>query len=503
MSPKEMMALLTYDLTGWTVEFLPLESLGAAGTNRTAAKDILLDLLRDPLVSGATKKEAIASTRKRVADFLAKARRLLVRIDVISCPIHLVALLHAKVMFASTLLNALERKGLKSYDFAVAKSIMMSYQGAEAGKDLDVLKNLALRLRRPPTRSTQESQESRLRRSLRPLARLDEIFIVASIVLVDAEPSSCSFLIPKFVGPTLIKLHDRPSNLKWVRVCLVQPRFSVRRSSPSRSFGYGPQELELMFRKTVSALNIARSEKAHIVCFPELGFSSTWVKSIAAEYRDLIIVGGSYYRQRYNTCPVFVGGRVYEVRKIHPAPNVEDEVEEGQGMARGDHIAVFETMFGTFAVLICIDYLEENHHLFHNRNDTPVPLDFIINPCFNSDVVRFQREAEQDCQRPDFPFILQINSLQLGAKDSGGTCIVGTDHAKAIARYRHAGYARQGDPARYKLAEVEGEGIVVATLNVADKGIRLPSSGPKMRDVHMYVCSEGGWTIRNVRSRRA
>jgi len=281
----------------------------------------------------------------------------------------------------------------------------------------------------------------------------------------------------------------------WVRVCLVQMDFSLEISKPPQEFGYvlSGHSKDSVQRKILSALRVAQQEKANIICFPELCLTPEWIRDMARDFVDLVIVGGSYYSNRFNTCSVIISGTKYSVHKIHPSPNAEEEVESARGMKRGKDILVFDTKFGKFVVLICLDYRNEAYRILHHKKKEISNVDFIINPCHNSDVANFQAKANQDCQEGNYPYVLQTNYWSVKEGKPGGTCIVGMDHKNAIKRYEEESYRPQNDPVTYKLLEAHDEMILFADLDISRKGVPVPASGVKMRNVSRYIWQEEGW----------
>ncbi len=292
--------------------------------------------------------------------------------------------------------------------------------------------------------------------------------------------------------------------LDSVRVCLVQLDYHVELTKPPSIFGYVLAEpiRESTRQKVVAALRVAREEHCDLVCFPELCFMPDWLEETREFSNNIVIVAGSYYQNRFNTCPVIIDGRTIDIKKINPSDDLEEDAGEGRGMAKGKEIIVFQTRFGKFVVLICIDYMDEAHRVLYNPNKEKQDVDFIINPCYNRDVVNFQKQADLDCLRANKPYILQAN-VAAGGKDKkhegfGGTSIIGTDHDSALQRYRGERYVPDGDQIRYKFLQVEDsqdikEMILIANLDVKRKGVPVPPDGLKMKNVCRYIYKGNRW----------
>ena len=89
---------------------------------------------------------------------------------------------------------------------------------------------------------------------------------------------------------------------QWIRVGLVQLNLKPHLSSPPQDFGWHLDDSDkpIIKQKIFSALDLARSNSANIVCFPELCFSREWVEQVKSDYADMIVIGGSYYHEGYN-----------------------------------------------------------------------------------------------------------------------------------------------------------------------------------------------------------
>jgi len=113
-----------------------------------------------------------------------------------------------------------------------------------------------------------------------------------------------------------------------------------------------------------------------VICFPELSFVKEWVEEIKNQYKDMIIIGGSYYDEDYNVCPILQMGHtsIPPYRKVFPSP-FEDPEKLERGMKSGNILYIFQTKCGKFSVLTCIDYTR----LIYRILDEDENVDFIIN----------------------------------------------------------------------------------------------------------------------------
>jgi hypothetical protein len=294
--------------------------------------------------------------------------------------------------------------------------------------------------------------------------------------------------------PKITPIYIDQTRRDWITVCLVQLDFDTRLLAPPREFGLtlAEEHVDMTRRKVFTALQIAREAGVNIVCFPELSVLSRWVEPAKRESGNMVIVFGTSYHRQFNTSQVIIGERIYRIRKINPAPAIEEITGPRRGMRKGREIPVFHTQFGRFVVLICLDYMKESYRIVHNSDPDIRNVDFIINPCYNKDVANFQQQANLDCQRGNYPYILQVNAVAAGGQRCGGTCVIGVENNKSLTRYEDEGYRPKKDPIRYKLIEARGEMMLTFALNLDRRGVQVPSE-VKMTDVVMSVYQNGAW----------
>lgn len=262
-----------------------------------------------------------------------------------------------------------------------------------------------------------------------------------------------------------------------INVCLVQLDFGI-----TKKFPYQLEQKEEVREKIVKALQVANQEGINIICFPELSFAQEFIDE-AKQYKDMIIIGGSYYHEDFNICPVIINGKEYPVYKIHPAPYFEGEIEPGKGMKPGKDIKIFETENKKFrfGVLICIDYLCESHH-YKDKG-----VNFIFIPSFNPHTERFQKFADSYCTNN------HVDLMLTNVKEYGGTCIIGVEHEAFIQRLINEGY-RENDNIEYKLYESRGEMMIMAKLSL--RGVEVPTSSgakPRIQIIGRYIYKNGCW----------
>lgn len=292
--------------------------------------------------------------------------------------------------------------------------------------------------------------------------------------------------IPKpieITGPRIINI-PIPIDIKdnFVRIGIVQLMYTL-----TETFPYKLENKDQIKQKILNALEIADREGANILCFPELCFLEEFIEEIR-KYEDLIIIGGSFYRDNFNICPVLMGGEEYDVFKINPSPNYETEVIPKKFMKPGNDIKVFFSAKNNFrfVVLICWDYIIESNKLYLYDNGHS-SINFIFNPSYNPDKDRFQRKADSDCEN------YHIDLVQVNAKTFGGSCIIGIENKNVIHRLKLEG-CRQKDNFVYKLCEANGEMMIFSDLEL--NGIEVPSSvgsKPRIRIKGCYTYENDSW----------
>jgi radical SAM superfamily enzyme YgiQ (UPF0313 family) len=299
--------------------------------------------------------------------------------------------------------------------------------------------------------------------------------------------------------PSLINIQPQDiakTEKDWVKVCLVQLDFSVRHAPPPGEFACILEQEDEVERKVFSALEIAEQEKVNIICFPELSFAEEWVDRAKGQYRGMVIIGGSYYKNEFNTCPIIVEGDDYHIQKANPSPNLEKQIG-GRGMKVGRESLVFQTRYGQFVVLVCRDYQRLIPTILDDSDEKIRDVDFVVVPQYNKSVSSFQKQADLDCQREPFPYILQVNAAKVQNKEIGGTCIIGTEHRDALERYKIEGY-RPRDDIEYKLIEPRGEMMIIVELDIRRKGVPTPASGSKMNPIGCHIYKNREWVAHRM-----
>ncbi|MEA3282626.1 MAG: hypothetical protein U9Q68_08755, partial [Euryarchaeota archaeon] len=183
-------------------------------------------------------------------------------------------------------------------------------------------------------------------------------------------------------APRTQTVHISETEQEIVRIAVAQISFEL-----TESFPFVVTNRDEVKTKIFSALEIARKGDANIVCLPELCLCKEWISEIKGKYPDMIVIGGSFYKDNKNICPIIMESETdipYQP-KITPSP-FEDGIM-GPRMIPGDRIYRYETRFGKFVILICMDF-DDLAHFFREAD-----IDMIFCPSFNSANERFQNEA--------------------------------------------------------------------------------------------------------------
>lgn len=160
----------------------------------------------------------------------------------------------------------------------------------------------------------------------------------------------------------------KKENRKIIRVGVVQFKLNDNFYKKENGLIYPKSDNKVIVRFK-RFLNIAKNKGVNILCFPELSTTGNILKELKdfADENNIIIIGGSYYNgERKNICPIIIPGteNIYFTEKVNPSP-LEKSKFEGQGVVRGNKIYVIKNSgFGSFAILICSDFLDDNIRLF-------------------------------------------------------------------------------------------------------------------------------------------
>ena len=272
--------------------------------------------------------------------------------------------------------------------------------------------------------------------------------------------------------PHIIRtIHISPTTKNIARFGLVQLNYSLH---PMRGkFGYEPRNSKSIKEKILSAIQIAKENQVDVLTFPELCFKKEWIAEILPLSEDLIIIGGSYYDNASNICPIMINGCLIqpEYKKVNPSSSEKIEIEN-EKMIPGKFIYFYETSIGIFSVLTCIDFEQVIYSII---SDKQKKIDFIINPCYDEQIERFQKLADSICENNEIT-IIQTNRSEDRSRKYGRSGILGREHDSIITRLTTAKMRTRNDP-KYLLAKAKGEELLIADINFEIKSPPRPLPG--------------------------
>ncbi len=256
-------------------------------------------------------------------------------------------------------------------------------------------------------------------------------------------------------------MHISETQQEIVRVAVVQFCFEL-----TESFPFAIKNKDEVKTKISSALDIAKADGANIVCFPELCLREEWISEIKEEYPDMIVIGGGFYKDNKNLCPVIMESDV----DIPSQPKITSSASESSGimgtrMIPGDTVYRYETQFGRFVILICRDF-DNLVHYFRDMTD----IDIIFCPCSNSASERFQKEADIHVEKiPSYALIANTGLY-------GGTSIFGRLNRSYFGALVDGG-CKDAEDLTYKLCEVKKgrEEVILADFNLIHKSVQVPT----------------------------
>jgi len=264
-----------------------------------------------------------------------------------------------------------------------------------------------------------------------------------------------------FTIPPIITIHANKSNnhkQAIVRIAAIQLTFKLTNSFPPTL-----EKKAECKQKIISALDTAKSSGTHIACLPELCMCEEWVLGLKDRYPDIIIIGGSFYKNDFNECPVIMNMEVPLQLKKSPS-RFEDPEITGRGMKSGDKLYRYETQLGTFSVLVCIDFL--NYAKFCDQAD------IIFCPSYNEakGIERFHEYANSHVTNTPSYIIISNSAL------FGGTSIFGQLHRDYYRGLVENG-CKRGDDDSYKLCDLEKgfEGMIIADFDMVHKSVQVPA----------------------------
>lgn len=259
------------------------------------------------------------------------------------------------------------------------------------------------------------------------------------------------YIYTNFIIPPIVDINISDIQKEIVKVAAIQLSFELTQ------FPQSIVNKEKCKEKIISALDIAKDEGVNIACLPELCMSGEWISYIKDRYPEMIIIGGSYYKENFNKCPIIMEELEENYYQLKKTPSrFEDPEITGHGMKSGDEIFKYSTQFGTFSVLICRDFM--NYAKICND------IDFIFCPAFNPANGRFQSLASNHVA--DNPSYIIISNTA----NYGGTSIFGQLH-RDFFKHLVINKCKKKEDTSYKLCELEEgvEGLIIADFNLIHK----------------------------------
>jgi len=274
-----------------------------------------------------------------------------------------------------------------------------------------------------------------------------------------------------------VSIEDTKKDL--VKVCLVQLDFSVTTNFPYKLVD---EEKDKVRGKVFEALEIAKKENVNIIIFPELSFAEEWTKGIKNNYKDMMIICGTFYDDNdRNICKIIIDGKDYFYAKCNYSIMEEPN---GKGLKCGDKLFVFQTKYGVISVLTCVDFDENWRDVKDFLSRMNKQLNFVINPRWDIDSEHnFQAKSSLDVDLPNGSrsptFMLHINAKRTewaNRVGGGGTTIIASEHTYRIEKYKRDGL-KPKDSIKYKICEAKDEMILIASLNISQTMQRRTEMG--------------------------
>jgi len=268
--------------------------------------------------------------------------------------------------------------------------------------------------------------------------------------------SNAGILLPFSIELNKISVSKKEKDV--VRIATVQLNFGLT------SFPFKVKDKINTISKIHKALEKAKEKNVDIICFPELCFLEEWLSEIQEKYSNIIIIAGSYYNDEYNNqCQVLFGTDILASPQLKIKPAASENTEYSQRMIPGDYINIYESKFGTFAVLICRDFPVFAQYLRDK-------VDIIFVPSYNKSLKSFYSSAND--------YVINCHSYVIISNSSefGGTSVFGIEDEGIFDQLVEADYKEKGDDT-YKLCRVrkDKEGIIIADLDLTHKTLSKPT----------------------------
>ncbi|MCD4746259.1 MAG: hypothetical protein K8R58_08165 [Bacteroidales bacterium] len=158
---------------------------------------------------------------------------------------------------------------------------------------------------------------------------------------------------------------------------------------------------DLQINKIKKCLDIAKNKGINVVIFPELSISLKknkrkklvkYIEKFAFD-NDMIIIAGTFYDDEgiCKNVTVLPTGSVFTY-KLRPSI-FESSTKGGNGMSFSDTLHLFNTKYGDFLTLVCVDLISDDANYKVRELSNKGLLDMLINISFNPKSQEFMREA--------------------------------------------------------------------------------------------------------------
>lgn len=182
------------------------------------------------------------------------------------------------------------------------------------------------------------------------------------------------------------------------------------------------KEQDSLIRKMKICLDIALENKINVAVFPELSLSFKtnkhnkfvrYLEKFSSE-NDMIIIAGTYY-DRTGICKnatILPTGTHYTY-KIRPSI-FESSTLSGHGMAFSDTLHLFNTKYGRFLTLVCVDLISDDANYCVRDLSNKGMIDMLININYNPKSQEFMREASAMTAR--HPLFVSLTNVSCHGK---------------------------------------------------------------------------------------
>ncbi|WP_321422672.1 hypothetical protein [uncultured Methanobacterium sp.] len=250
--------------------------------------------------------------------------------------------------------------------------------------------------------------------------------------------------------------NDKPDS---VRVGVVQ--FNLNKYLTERK-GLLCANDNLASEKYKNFMKCAKNRDINILCFPELSSNSDLLDELKvfSDENKMIIIAGSYYdHKRKNVCPIIIPNKeIFFSEKINLSP-LEDSPYADMRPSKGEIIYVIKnSIFGSFAVLICADFLDDKirNQIYENS------IDFLFVISLNRQSDTWHIDMNRNCEKnEDGLYVLYSNSV-MDEYGDGKSAIFGImDNIHLDETLHHS--------VKYKFMEIMDENMLVADFDIKNK----------------------------------